>query len=27
MKIKRNIIQIDEELFNGCGQCVTGCAE
>ena len=27
MKIRRNIIQIDEELCNSCGQCVTGCAE
>lgn len=27
MKIKRNIIEIDEELCDGCGQCVPSCAE
>lgn len=27
MHTTRDIIQIDEELCDGCGQCVTGCAE
>ncbi len=27
MKVKRNIIEIDEALCDGCGQCITTCAE
>ncbi|WP_432735477.1 4Fe-4S binding protein [Maridesulfovibrio sp. FT414] len=27
MKVRRKLIQIDEELCNGCGQCVPGCEE
>ena len=27
MNLKRKIIEIDEERCDGCGQCVTGCAE
>ncbi len=27
MKTKRKIIEIDEELCDGCGQCMISCAE
>jgi len=27
MKIRRKIIEIDEERCDGCGQCIIGCAE
>ncbi|PLX50439.1 MAG: 4Fe-4S ferredoxin [Desulfobulbaceae bacterium] len=27
MKVRRKIIEIDEELCNGCGQCIVDCAE
>ncbi|CCO22152.1 ATP-binding protein [Maridesulfovibrio hydrothermalis] len=27
MKVRRKLIQIDEELCNGCGECVPGCEE
>ncbi|HIJ57511.1 MAG TPA: 4Fe-4S binding protein, partial [Deltaproteobacteria bacterium] len=27
MKVNRKIIEIDEELCDGCGQCIIACAE
>jgi len=27
MKVQRKIIEIDDELCDGCGQCIIGCAE
>ncbi|MDO8784769.1 MAG: 4Fe-4S binding protein, partial [Syntrophales bacterium] len=27
MKVKRKIIEIDEEKCDGCGQCIVSCAE
>jgi len=27
MKVMRKIIEIDEELCDGCGECLPGCAE
>jgi Pyruvate/2-oxoacid:ferredoxin oxidoreductase delta subunit len=27
MKVRRKVIEIDEELCNGCGQCIVTCAE